>query len=326
MNNELSKTIGMRINTLLGEQDKKQKDLAAYLGVTDNTISYFVSGKRKPNTEQLLEIARFFETTTDYLLGLSTVSTNDKDLQFICDYTGLDEETIEHISVKSYVMLPTANSRLSFYKKLPKFLAYTDNEYFEYYTKSMNDFLQSGCLYEIANACSYEKILEYCFNEIQAFENSGIKLEEMSEYKRAKLHMCVDIFMDFYEHHTINLFTVQNSILDFIKSTTSILQSPNDIDEVKKYAESLWQLEEEISELREAYSKNTVEPTFFGYPINDITSIVDCFLDKGVLQDYTIGKLLAENDELSEKEKEDLLINFNRELKERGKNGNNPQT
>lgn len=97
MNNELSKTIGMRINTLLGEQDKKQKDLAAYLGVTDNTISYFVSGKRKPNTEQLLEIARFFETTTDYLLDLSTVSTNDKDLQFICDYTGLSEKSINQI-------------------------------------------------------------------------------------------------------------------------------------------------------------------------------------------------------------------------------------
>lgn len=326
MNNELSKTIGMRINTLLGEQDKKQKDLAAYLGVTDNTISYFVSGKRKPNTEQLLEIARFFETTTDYLLGLSTVSTNDKDLQFICDYTGLDEETIEHISVKSYVMLPTANSRLSFYRKLPKFLAYANNEYFDYYTKSMNDFLQSGCLYDIVTACSFEKVLEYCYKEIQAFENSGIKLEEVSEYKRDKLHMCVDIFMDFYNHHTINLFTAQNSILDFVKSATSILQSPNDIDEVKEYANSLWQLEAEISELREAYSKKTVEPTFFGYPTNDITSIVDCILDKGVLQDYTIEELLSENERISEKEKEDLLININRELKERDKNGNDPQT
>lgn len=101
MNNELSKTIGQRINTLLGEQEKKQKDLAAYLGVTDNTISYFCSGTRIPNAEQIVNIASFFDTSTDYLLGKTTVKTVDKDLQFICDYTGLSEKSINQIANNS---------------------------------------------------------------------------------------------------------------------------------------------------------------------------------------------------------------------------------
>ena len=308
------------------ETGKKRQETADALGISRASLEYYEKGKRKPDIEILAKFADYYAVSADYLLGRTTARTTDRDLRFVCDYTGLDEETIEHITVKNHIMLPTSHSRLSFYNKIPGFLTYTKNKYFDYYTKSLNDFLQSGCLYDIASACSYEKMLEYCYKEIKAFENSGIKPEELSEYKREKLHMCVDIFKDFYHYRMINLFTVQNSVLDFVKSTTSILQAPNDIDEIKEYADSLWLLDQEISELREAYAEKAIESTFFSYPINDITSIVDCILDNGLLEDYTIEKLLSENDKLSEKEKEDLLTNINRELKERDPNGNHHQT
>lgn len=60
MNMITRKIIGQTINTLLAEQNKRQKDLAKELGVTDNTISYFVSGSRTPNLEQITTIADFF--------------------------------------------------------------------------------------------------------------------------------------------------------------------------------------------------------------------------------------------------------------------------
>ena len=94
MNSELSKTIGKRINTLLAEQERKQKELAAHLGVPDNTVSYFVSGRRTPNTEQIAKIADFFNVSADYLLGRTNAETTDKDLRFICEYTGLSENAI----------------------------------------------------------------------------------------------------------------------------------------------------------------------------------------------------------------------------------------
>ncbi len=93
MNN--TSAIGHRINSALALRGIKQKDLAAVLGVTDNTISYFVGGKRTPNTEQISIIAAFLNVSTDYLLGLnSNPTTNEIEAQ-ISKYTGLNAKSIE---------------------------------------------------------------------------------------------------------------------------------------------------------------------------------------------------------------------------------------
>ena len=57
--------IGDRIGALLSEKNKKQKDLAEYLGVTANTISYYVTGTRMPNIDQIIKIAVFFNVSTE---------------------------------------------------------------------------------------------------------------------------------------------------------------------------------------------------------------------------------------------------------------------
>lgn len=97
MDSKLSKTIGIRINTLLAEQGHKQKELAAHLGIQDNTISYFVSGRRTPNTEQIVKIADFFNVSADYLLGRTTAKTTDKDLRTAVEYTMLSEKSCEYL-------------------------------------------------------------------------------------------------------------------------------------------------------------------------------------------------------------------------------------
>lgn len=67
----IKKTVGTRINAALVRCNVLQKDLAKELGVTDNTISYFCNGTRGPQLEQLPIIAKFLNTTADYLLGIS---------------------------------------------------------------------------------------------------------------------------------------------------------------------------------------------------------------------------------------------------------------
>lgn len=110
MDNDLSKLIGTRINTLLARNDKKQKDLAQYLGVKDNTISYFISGTRMPNTEQIKKISTFFNCSSDYLLGLSDTPIKDKDTAFIRNYTGLDEDTIQDFHKAKKIIPPIMNN------------------------------------------------------------------------------------------------------------------------------------------------------------------------------------------------------------------------
>lgn len=95
---EVKKELGSRINNALSMRGKKQKDLAEELGVTANTISYFCSGSRTPNIEQLVKISTFLDVTTDYLLG----KTNDPDIvPTAADELGLSTDAICWIKRKS---------------------------------------------------------------------------------------------------------------------------------------------------------------------------------------------------------------------------------
>ena len=84
--------IPFRLRALLKENRKTQKELAQYLNVTDNTVSYYCNGTRTPNLEQLKKIAVFFNTTIDFLVGLTCVKCTAA--RVMMNYTGLSEEDI----------------------------------------------------------------------------------------------------------------------------------------------------------------------------------------------------------------------------------------
>ncbi|MEZ3453131.1 MAG: helix-turn-helix domain-containing protein [Oscillospiraceae bacterium] len=123
----IKKTIGNRINSLLAEKDKTQKALANELGVKPNVISYFCKGERTPNTEQIVKISRFFNVSADYLLGISGNFTTDDKLQFVCNYTGLNEKSIATIkSMKNFGSICYENTEVSgekVFKALDQYLS-----------------------------------------------------------------------------------------------------------------------------------------------------------------------------------------------------------
>ena len=98
MDNELSQIIGKRINTRLAETGIKQKELANQLGVPDNTISYFCSGKRIPNVSQIKKMADILECSADYLLGIVSNPSTDVRHIVITELTGLDYGAIEEFA------------------------------------------------------------------------------------------------------------------------------------------------------------------------------------------------------------------------------------
>ena len=91
------KVIGERLNTLLAVKDLKQKDVADLLGVTENTVSYYVTGARCPNTDQIIAIAKKWNVSADYLLGLSDVMSTAQNKKIACEVTGLTEEIVEFL-------------------------------------------------------------------------------------------------------------------------------------------------------------------------------------------------------------------------------------
>ena len=63
--------VGNRIKELRIENGMTQTDLAQKIGVATNTVSQYEKGLSKTSIDVLANIAVIFETTTDYLLGLT---------------------------------------------------------------------------------------------------------------------------------------------------------------------------------------------------------------------------------------------------------------
>ncbi|MBR1431941.1 helix-turn-helix transcriptional regulator [Ruminococcus sp.] len=92
------KLIGTRINAALADRKVSQKELADYLKVKPNVISYFCSGERTPNTEQIIMISEFLDVPTDFLLGRTKSYNKDEKFRVAVDVTGLSDEAVKTIA------------------------------------------------------------------------------------------------------------------------------------------------------------------------------------------------------------------------------------
>lgn len=61
----------MRIKDLREDNDITQKELAEYLHVKQNTYSQYENGQRQLPIDALIALAKFYNTSTDYILGLT---------------------------------------------------------------------------------------------------------------------------------------------------------------------------------------------------------------------------------------------------------------
>ena len=63
----------MRIKDLREDGDFTQSQIAEYLHIRQNTYSQYENGHRQLPLECLIALARFYNTSTDYILGLTDV-------------------------------------------------------------------------------------------------------------------------------------------------------------------------------------------------------------------------------------------------------------
>ncbi|MDD6490193.1 MAG: helix-turn-helix transcriptional regulator [Clostridia bacterium] len=195
MNETISKTIGQNINALLSLRKKKQKELAEFLSVPDNTISYFVSGKRMPNTEQIIKMTEFFNTTADYLLGLSVVPDLNTDVETkqICDYTGLSEKAI---SILNY-----GKRKLEEEDNFSEII----NKFIEECSSNLSLYVSDYSTYNLFCSCYDKKNDDY--NEKQPLTAEDEKILDNIAYKYA----------DYNNLKDLSLFRLQELIKDFTK-------------------------------------------------------------------------------------------------------------
>ncbi len=74
------------------------------------TISLYMLGQSKPDTERLTLLCRTLNVSADYLLGLSDVVSVDPEIGAICEYTGLSAECIDLLHIDSLVLDPPGHN------------------------------------------------------------------------------------------------------------------------------------------------------------------------------------------------------------------------
>ncbi len=65
----------MRLKDLREDCDITQKALADYLHIKQNTYSQYENGQRQLPLEVLIALAKYYGTSTDYILELTDVKT-----------------------------------------------------------------------------------------------------------------------------------------------------------------------------------------------------------------------------------------------------------
>lgn len=62
-----------RLKELLAFENITQKDFAEKIGVSPSCVCFWLKGERQPTAENLFLIAKAFNISSDYLLGLSDI-------------------------------------------------------------------------------------------------------------------------------------------------------------------------------------------------------------------------------------------------------------
>lgn len=88
-----------RIKELIEKSGKTRQEIAKDLKCDTSTITKHYNGDRDITTDFVIKYSKYFNVSADYLLGLPTMKlTDERAFHFVCDYTGLSQDNITHLS------------------------------------------------------------------------------------------------------------------------------------------------------------------------------------------------------------------------------------
>lgn len=198
-----------RLTQLRKEKDLKRQQVADDLCITRASLEFYEKGKRKPDIEMTARIAKYFQVSADYLLGLSDTPSTDKDIKGVCDYTGLSKE-----AVKKIVELKKENTDYlnNGEFNMDSFVDYTISNF-------INEFIANGELYYMSLLAN-DYILENHY--ILSVYSSAI--EKLSKNEKIDFIELENKIETANEKKDLSLFKTQRSILNFFDDITSDIQ------------------------------------------------------------------------------------------------------
>lgn len=84
-------TFGEKLKRLMDEREVTQKEVSSCLNIAATTLNGYANDYREPDFKTLSALAKYFNVTTDYLLGISndfypTTNFDEEKLQLLINY------------------------------------------------------------------------------------------------------------------------------------------------------------------------------------------------------------------------------------------------
>ncbi len=202
------------LTDLIADKKISLEKLGNEIGVSKATLSKYTNNEAEAPIGNIVKLAKYFNVSTDYLLGVSSAKTNDKDLQFICDYTGLSAEAIETlVSRKDYTVLSDGRDTEDI-----AMLCLNFEHNFNQFLEIQSDFICSEYFTLMLENMHFEKILSnFIVETIQKVETNTFSETELSS-----LNMIAKAANRAYNRHRLNLFNVQDTVISYLKEISEI--------------------------------------------------------------------------------------------------------
>ena len=108
-----------RLKKLIEKTGQTREFIANSIGCDTSMVTKHYNGSRNITVDYVVKYAKHFGVSTDYLLGVSAAQTNDKDIEYICDYIGLSVGAVE-------VLHDCTEDFLPFYEVFPNYENYLE--------------------------------------------------------------------------------------------------------------------------------------------------------------------------------------------------------
>lgn len=106
-------SFGDKLKTLREKHGKKQEEVANFLNISRSTVSNYESGNREPDMENIKTLSKFFDVSSDYLLGLSEISKRplyspDSNVSYVMEASSMEFTSETESLLKQLIKNPDA--------------------------------------------------------------------------------------------------------------------------------------------------------------------------------------------------------------------------
>lgn len=189
-----TKLFADRLSDLVDEKKGEmysQKQIASSIGVSSGSLFEWCSDQVTATIDNLVQIARYFGVSADYLLGLTDVKSQKPDIKSINQATGLHETAIKCLMMaKTFSKSTVAGS------------TFTGQDALMFYSHLISDV----------------RVLEtvaFVVDRLVSIQNEGLKESEK------------DVFKDSDEATSFYQYKIQKTLDNFVKSWLELYKEKN---------------------------------------------------------------------------------------------------